>query len=100
MPLLSHYDVDDVVVVVVIVVVVVVAAAAAFMLLLLLIGAVAVSRAGFGQGPGPILLDDVQCVGTESTLLSCQNSGIGNHNCAHSEDAGVRCQQPVTSKIS
>ena len=66
--------------------------------LLISLGAVAVSRAGFGQGSGPILLDNVQCTGRETTLLSCQNNGIGVHNCAHSEDAGVRCMLPTSSE--
>jgi len=46
----------------------------------------------FGEGSGPILLDDVKCMGEEANLLSCPQlpSGI-RHNCRHSEDAGVRC---------
>ena len=44
---------------------------------------------GFGQGP--IFLDDVNCIGTEHSLINCGHSGIGNHNCGHLEDAGVVC---------
>ena len=52
---------------------------------------VAVSSATFGQGTGPIFLDDVRCTGAESSLLSCSHIGIGIHNCGHYEDAGVLC---------
>ena len=43
------------------------------------------------DGAGQIWLDDVACTGTESRLIDCGNRGLGIHNCAHSEDAGVRC---------
>ena len=56
-----------------------------------IVGAVALSRATFGQGTGSIWLDQVVCVGTEGRLADCRANPIGNHDCSHSEDAGVRC---------
>ena len=55
------------------------------------VGGTNFSYATFGQGTGPIWLDDVGCTGTEATLGNCQNRGVGIHDCSHSEDAGVRC---------
>ena len=53
--------------------------------------AFAIQSAAFGSGAGLIVLDDVRCVGNESTLLSCRASEIGAHNCLPTEDAGVFC---------
>ena len=55
------------------------------------VGAIAVTRAGFGQGVDPIWLDNVDCVGSEENIDSCPHNAWGSHNCAHFEDAGVIC---------
>ena len=39
-----------------------------------------------------IYLDNVVCHGDELTLLMCGHNPVGEHNCDHTEDAGVRCQ--------
>ncbi|NWW22645.1 NETR protein, partial [Falcunculus frontatus] len=49
----------------------------------------ALSWAHYGQGSGPILLDEVQCSGNELSLDQCKKSDWGQQNCDHIEDAGV-----------
>ena len=55
--------------------------------------AVPVRNAGFGEGNGSILLDNLRCSGDEESLLDClaDDDVIGSHDCNHDEDAGVRC---------
>ena len=55
------------------------------------VGAIAVLRAGFGQGADPIWLDNVDCRGSEENIDSCPHNAWGVHNCGHFEDAGVIC---------
>ncbi|XP_009889422.1 PREDICTED: deleted in malignant brain tumors 1 protein-like [Charadrius vociferus] len=51
----------------------------------------ALLEAAFGQGSGPIWLDEVTCAGTEATLALCRARSWGSHNCNHGEDASVEC---------
>ncbi|XP_687401.7 HHIP-like protein 1 isoform X1 [Danio rerio] len=50
-------------------------------------------RAEFGAGGlgVRIMLDDVECEGTERTLLHCKHAKLGKNNCSHDEDVGVVC---------
>ena len=45
----------------------------------------------YGHGFTPIHLDDLDCYGNETGLAQCPHIGIGRHNCANDEDAGVLC---------
>ncbi|XP_035856330.1 deleted in malignant brain tumors 1 protein-like [Sander lucioperca] len=51
----------------------------------------ALTNAAFGQGSGPIWLDDVSCTGNELSITDCRHQGFGVHNCVHGEDASIIC---------
>ena len=53
------------------------------------IDSVVYSNAFFGQGEGPIYLDNVQCFGNETNLLDCSSNGAPT--CSHADDAGIQC---------
>ncbi|XP_072171897.1 scavenger receptor cysteine-rich domain superfamily protein-like [Diadema setosum] len=55
--------------------------------------------ARFGEGSGRILISDLNCDGTESSLVNCSHVGFGHHDCGHSEDAGVICTNEPQPKF-
>ena len=55
-------------------------------------GAQAIQGARYGQGYGPIYLDNVACVGNEVDIFDCP--AITIHDCDHSQDASVICNYP------
>uniref|UniRef100_A0A8C0JAF4 Soluble scavenger receptor cysteine-rich domain-containing protein SSC5D n=1 Tax=Chelonoidis abingdonii TaxID=106734 RepID=A0A8C0JAF4_CHEAB len=56
--------------------------------------------ARFGQGSGPIWLDEVNCAGTEAALSECRAKPWGDHNCHHREDASVVCSGSGISEVA
>ena len=45
----------------------------------------------FGPGRGRVWMDQVNCRGSETSLLECPQRGWANTPCSHSEDVGIVC---------
>ena len=53
-----------------------------------------VYNAAFGQGSGPIWLDNLGCLGGENNLKDCDHKGWGvSDYCDHSQDISVYCDR-------
>ena len=64
-------------------------------------GAVKVSyNAAYGPGTGQIWLDELNCLGSETSFLSttCQHNPWGVNDCTHNEDASVVCIRKQNTK--
>ena len=48
----------------------------------------------FGPGNGRIVLDNVECLGNESSILQCKHGGLGSVTCTVEQEAGVFCEKP------
>lgn len=54
-------------------------------------GATAVGQATFGEGSGPIWVDNIECTGNENLIDECSRNDWGVEDCEHTGDAGVIC---------
>ena len=64
-----------------------------------LAGAQSLGKAFFGQGSGPVFMNNVECQGTEDSIFFCLSDAIGVHDCDHNNDAGVVCPGKVVSLV-
>ncbi|XP_052280811.1 putative DMBT1-like protein [Dreissena polymorpha] len=63
------------------------------------INARARSEGFFGRGNGTVWLNDLNCLGHETSLALCGHRDWGTNNFDHMEDAGVVCGGPVTVRL-
>ena len=57
--------------------------------------AMMLSNVMFGAGTGSIVIDEVECMGSEGRLVNCRHTT--RHDCIHFEDASVRCYGSIES---
>lgn len=52
------------------------------------------ARAYFGRGSGPILMSNLRCSGTETSIHICSKTEHPG-GCSHSEDVGIVCSNGI-----
>ncbi|XP_035663840.1 neurotrypsin-like [Branchiostoma floridae] len=62
-------------------------------------GGVATAGGDFGEGTGNIWLQNVNCIGAESSLGDCPIQSWGSQDCSHRQDAGVVCTGEVSVRL-
>ena len=45
----------------------------------------------YGRSTGRIWLDNMNCLGYETSISKCSHAGWGNTGCSHAQEAGVYC---------
>ena len=63
------------------------------------VGSIALTNSIFSEERAVLLLRDVNCNGSESSLLNCEHNSRLQTNCGPLEDAGVVCQGKYTISV-
>lgn len=54
----------------------------------------------FGKGSGTVMIEDLQCDGTEVDLHLCRSSPWEQSHCSHDKDVGVNCCEFVLLSLA
>ena len=63
-------------------------------------GAMVTNSSMVGVGSGYIFLNNLDCFGSEDSVLECHRSPAGLNRCSHSQDVGVICMVTAPGMLS